>query len=159
MLRNYTYIIHTTICIRQNKRNSDNAIRDHNLYDTHTQQLYLPLNLMNTTTETSWIPARGWVGAGNSGTWEQAACIRIWLCYYHLCPLPDSAVRGIFKARILEQVAISSSDLPHPGIKPAFFESPALAGRFFTTVPSGKPPSDPTFHLQLLICKMEKQGN
>ena len=29
----------------------------------------------------------------------------------------------------------SPGDLPHPGIKP---ESPALAGRFFTTEPSGR---------------------
>ena len=30
----------------------------------------------------------------------------------------------------------SPGDLPHPGIEPA---SPALAGRFFTTEPAGKP--------------------
>ena len=30
-------------------------------------------------------------------------------------------------------------DLPNPGIEPAFLGSPALAGRFFTTVPAGKP--------------------
>ena len=30
-------------------------------------------------------------------------------------------------------------DLPTPGIKPASPVSPALAGRFFTTVPLGKP--------------------
>ena len=30
-------------------------------------------------------------------------------------------------------------DLPNTGIKPACLESPALAGRFFTTVPPGKP--------------------
>ena len=29
--------------------------------------------------------------------------------------------------------------LPNSGIKPAFLASPALAGRFFTTVPPGKP--------------------
>ena len=33
----------------------------------------------------------------------------------------------------------SPVDLPDPGIRPASFSSPALAGRFFTTVPSGKP--------------------
>ena len=32
-----------------------------------------------------------------------------------------------------------SGDLPNPGIKPTSLVSPALAGRFFTTVPSGKP--------------------
>ena len=30
-------------------------------------------------------------------------------------------------------------DLPDPGIKPSFLASPALSGRFFTTVPTGKP--------------------
>ena len=40
-------------------------------------------------------------------------------------------------ARILECVVISfSGDLPDPGIEPA---SPALAGKFFTTEPPGKP--------------------
>ena len=32
-------------------------------------------------------------------------------------------------------------DLPHPGIEPASPKSPALAGRFFTTEPPGKPQS------------------
>ena len=46
---------------------------------------------------------------------------------------PGSSVLGIFQARILEWVAISSSgDLPNPGIKPASPESPALGGGFFT---------------------------
>ena len=40
-------------------------------------------------------------------------------------------------------IAISSSrDLPDLGIKPASLVSPALAGRFFTTEPSGKPQFD-----------------
>ena len=30
-------------------------------------------------------------------------------------------------------------DLPDPGIEPESFASPALAGRFFATAPSGKP--------------------
>ena len=34
---------------------------------------------------------------------------------------------------------LSPEDLPDPGIKPTSFISPALAGRFFTTVPSGRP--------------------
>ena len=42
------------------------------------------------------------------------------------CSLPGSSVHGIFQARILEWVAISSpGDLPEPRIKPV---SPALAG-------------------------------
>ena len=44
----------------------------------------------------------------------------------------DYTVPGILQARTLDSVAISSpEDLPNPGIKPA---SPALAGRFLTTV-------------------------
>ena len=31
-------------------------------------------------------------------------------------------------------------DLPDPGAEPASLTSPALAGRFFTTEPPGKPP-------------------
>ena len=51
---------------------------------------------------------------------------------------PGFSVHGISQARILEWVAISfpsPGDLPDPGIKPG---SLALAGRFFTTEPSGK---------------------
>ena len=33
----------------------------------------------------------------------------------------------------------SPGDLPDPGIEPASLVSPALAGGFFTTMPSGKP--------------------
>ena len=52
------------------------------------------------------------------------------------CSPPGSSVGGISQARILEQVAISSSrDLPNPGIEPVSLKSPALAGRFFATEP------------------------
>ena len=51
--------------------------------------------------------------------------------------LPGSYVHGVFQARILEWIAISSSrDLPHPGIEP---KSPPLAGGCFITEPAGKP--------------------
>jgi len=44
---------------------------------------------------------------------------------------------GFPRQEILAWLAISySGDLPDPGIEPA---SPVLAGRFFTTVPPGKP--------------------
>ena len=33
----------------------------------------------------------------------------------------------------------TAGDLPDPGIEPASFVSPALAGGFFTTLPPGKP--------------------
>ena len=49
------------------------------------------------------------------------------------CSLPGSSVHGILHARILEWVAISSRDLPDPGIEPESLASPALAGGFFTT--------------------------
>ena len=59
------------------------------------------------------------------------------LCNPMGCCLPDSSVPGILQARILEWIAISfSRDLPDPGIEPMY---PALAGRFFTTEPLGKP--------------------
>jgi len=49
---------------------------------------------------------------------------------------PGSSVHGTFQARILEWVAISySGDLPKPGIKST---SPAVAGGFFITEPSGR---------------------
>ena len=51
---------------------------------------------------------------------------------------PGSSVHGILEARILGWVAFPSpGGLPHPGIK---LESPALAGGFFATEPSGKSP-------------------
>ena len=53
---------------------------------------------------------------------------------------PGSSVHGISQARILESLPFPSpGDLPDPGIKPASFVSPALAGGFFTTATSGKP--------------------
>ena len=41
----------------------------------------------------------------------------------------------------------SPGDLPHPGIKPTSLASPALAGRFFTTAPPGKPGESPSLSL------------
>ena len=55
--------------------------------------------------------------------------------------LPGSSVQGVFQARILEWVAISysrGSSQPRDGTHVSV--SPALTGRFFTTVPPGKPP-------------------
>ena len=46
--------------------------------------------------------------------------------------LPGSSVLGIFQARILEWVSISSSRVS-PGIDPTSLSSPALAGGFFIT--------------------------
>ena len=48
--------------------------------------------------------------------------------------LPGSSVHGIFQARILEWVTISSSrDLSKPGIEAISLESPTLMGIYFTT--------------------------
>ena len=53
------------------------------------------------------------------------------------CSLPGFSVHGILQARILEWVAIPfSRGSSNPGIEP---RSPAVAGRFFTTEPPGKP--------------------
>ena len=65
-------------------------------------------------------------------------CVRAQLCPTLCnpmdCSLPGSSVHGIFQARILEEVAISSpGDRPNPGVKPVSPVSPALAGGFFTT--------------------------
>ena len=51
--------------------------------------------------------------------------------------MPGLLVHGISQARIPEWVALSfSRDLLDPGIEPM---PPALAGKFFTTEPPGKP--------------------
>ena len=56
------------------------------------------------------------------------------------CSTRGSPVHGIFPARILSGLPFPPpGDLPHPGIEPAAPASPALAGRFFTTEPPGKP--------------------
>jgi len=53
------------------------------------------------------------------------------------CSPPGPFVHGILQSRILECVALSSSrGSSQPGIEAV---SPALAGTFFTTEPSGKP--------------------
>ena len=55
---------------------------------------------------------------------------------------PGSSAHGILYTRILEWVAISSSgDEPNSGIEPTSAVSSALAGRFFTPEPPGKPPT------------------
>ena len=59
------------------------------------------------------------------------------LCNPMDCCQLGSSVHGILQVRILEWLPFPSpGDLPGAGIKPV---SPALAGRFFTTEPPGKP--------------------
>ena len=72
------------------------------------------------------------------------------LCDPMDCSPSGSSVCGILQARMLEWVAIACSKRSSdPGIKPASLVSPALAGRFFTTVPRGKQDRKPlsTSHL------------
>ena len=76
---------------------------------------------------------------------EIAWCV--WVLVAQLCPtlcdptdcnLPGSSLQGIFTARLLEWIVFPvSGDLPNPGIEPINPASPSLAGRFFTTEPSG----------------------
>ena len=54
------------------------------------------------------------------------------------CSPPGSSVHGVLQARILEWVAMPSSigDRHDPRIEPLCLASLALAGGFFTTVPT-----------------------
>ena len=63
------------------------------------------------------------------------------LCNPMDCNPPGSSVHGISQARILWSGLLFPipGDLPHPGMVPMSLVSPALADRFFTTEPSGKP--------------------
>ena len=62
------------------------------------------------------------------------------LCDSMDCSMPGSVVRGISQSGLLPP---SPGDLPNPGIKPV---SLALAGRFLTTEPPGKPEHKFTNH-------------
>ena len=58
------------------------------------------------------------------------------------CNPPDSSIHGSFLARTLERVAISSSmgsSRPRHWTRVTSPATPALAGRFVTTAPPGKP--------------------
>ena len=74
--------------------------------------------------------------------------IHVWVSSYSVmslcdpmdCNPPGSSVHGIFQARILKWVAISSSrGSSLPRIESTSLVSSALAGRFFATEPPGKP--------------------
>ena len=65
---------------------------------------------------------------------------------------PCFSVHEISQARTLDWVPFSSPrDLPDPGIKPV---SPALAERFFTTEPPGKPVVPRAFSIKLLHAQL-----
>ena len=73
------------------------------------------------------------------------ACMRAqpWptLCNPMGYSLPGSSAHGIFPGKNtgVGYHFPTPRDLPDPEIKPASLLSPALAGRFFTTAPLGKP--------------------
>jgi len=69
------------------------------------------------------------------------------------CSPQGSFVHGIFQARTLEWVATSFARgiFLLPETEPSSPASPALAGRFLTTEPPGKPPP-----LELYILKRAK---
>ena len=71
------------------------------------------------------------------------------------CSLPDSSVHWIFQARIVEWVAMPSSReiFPTPVVELTSFVFPALAGRFFTTAPPGKPYSLQLFKYMYIATK------
>ena len=54
----------------------------------------------------------------------------------HLAPQPMELLRQEYWKELLFP---SPGDLPNPGTEPTSPESPALASRFFTTAPLGKP--------------------
>ena len=61
------------------------------------------------------------------------------------CSPPGCSVHGIFQATILSGLPFSSpGDLPNPGIILVSLASFALEGRFFTTLPPGKPKNQVT---------------
>ena len=64
------------------------------------------------------------------------SCLTLWNLMD--CNPPGSSVHGISQTRILEWVAISDSEGSFRDWTQVS-SSPALAGRFFATVPSGKP--------------------
>ena len=80
------------------------------------------------------------------------------MCLTHCNPMDysqsGSSIPGIILARTLEWVAFpSAGDLPDLRIEPA---APALAGRFFTIEPPGKPLEghgiDKVFHQSIFRC-------
>ena len=68
--------------------------------------------------------------------------------YPTLCNLMDCSPQARLSIGFSRQECCSGlpfpvpRDIPNSGIEPAFLASPALAGRFFTTAPPGKPPKN-----------------
>ena len=90
-------------------------------------------------------------GPGEAVSWPRKSTMnQIWLCVYAQlcltlcnpmdCSPPGSFVHGILQWEYWSGLPFPTpGDLPNPGIESMCLMSPALAGRFFTPVPSGKP--------------------
>ena len=76
--------------------------------------------------------------------WETWQCVLTFSCFSHVqlcdpmdCSLPGSSIRGIFKARVLEWMVISSSRWSSWLMVPTCIF--CIPDRFFTAKPTGKP--------------------
>ena len=63
----------------------------------------------------------------------------LWTVVHQASPLPMGFSRQKFSMADILPPCPPPGDLPNPGTEPASFASPALAGRFFTIAPPGKP--------------------
>ena len=101
---------------------------------TKTLQENYTVFVRNSDTKTLYKTLANW-------TWSEVTQSSPTLCNPMDCSPPDSSVHGIFQAKILEWVAISSSRgsfQPKQGSNLCLLSLLALAGGFFTTEPSGK---------------------
>ena len=66
------------------------------------------------------------------------SCLSLWTLWIGACQGPLSM--GLTRQKYWNGLpCLSPGDLPNPGIEPACFMAPALAGRFFTTSDLGNP--------------------
>ena len=104
----------------------------------------------------SWCSPKGGWTANPSQRWWEHFCVCAQscptLCDLMDCSPPGSSVHGIFQARVLQWVTISFSRVSsQPRDWTTSLAYPALAGRFFTTEPPGKPWWKPMGTLQLQL--------
>ena len=88
--------------------------------------------------------------------WAHACVLSVWLfAAPWTVSLPGSSVHGISRQEYWNGLPFPSpGDLPNTGIDPASPETPALAGRFFTTEPLGMLPNILQCTGQLLTTKI-----
>ena len=78
--------------------------------------------------------------SGRERLTQKSACVHAWpfltVCYLMDCSRQDSCVHGFSRQEYRRGLPLPPpEDLSDPGVEP---KSPALAGRFFTTVPPRK---------------------